>query len=209
MPGRPGSAIRASCWCVPSLDAGYEVSTGAWTGRPGRRPRQQRAADHPVRVRGVPAAQRAERRKRLAEIAAERRTVVLYEAPHRVVRTIADLAEACGPDRPVAVARELTKLYETVVRGTLGDVELGEPRGEYVDRARRGAADRRRGRRRRDRRSVSMPSWPPARRPATPPPGSPTTLGVPGGGPTTSPWPGAQATADCAIRVFGAGDLGV
>ena len=57
---------------------------------------------------------------------------MLYEAPHRVVRTIADLTEACGPDRAVAVARELTKLYETVVRGTLGDVELGDPRGEYV-----------------------------------------------------------------------------
>jgi 16S rRNA (cytidine1402-2'-O)-methyltransferase len=73
-----------------------------------------------------------ERRRRLAEIADERRTVVLYEAPHRVLRTIADLAEACGPERPVAVARELTKLYETTVRGTLGDVDLGDPRGEYV-----------------------------------------------------------------------------
>jgi 16S rRNA (cytidine1402-2'-O)-methyltransferase len=74
----------------------------------------------------------AERRTRLAEIAGEQRTVVLYEAPHRVARTIADLTAVCGPDRPVAVARELTKLYETVVRGTLGSLELGEPRGEYV-----------------------------------------------------------------------------
>jgi 16S rRNA (cytidine1402-2'-O)-methyltransferase len=72
------------------------------------------------------------RRDRLAEIAAESRTVVLYEAPHRVVRTIRDLTEVCGPDRPVAVARELTKLYETVVRGTLGRIDLGTPRGEYV-----------------------------------------------------------------------------
>ncbi len=73
-----------------------------------------------------------DRRTRLAQIAGEPRTIVLYEAPHRVVRTIADLTEACGPDRAVAVARELTKLYETVVRGTLGGVELGDPRGEYV-----------------------------------------------------------------------------
>jgi 16S rRNA (cytidine1402-2'-O)-methyltransferase len=72
------------------------------------------------------------RRARLAELATERRTIVVYEAPHRVVRTLADLAAALGPDRPVAVARELTKLWETVVRGTLGDVALGEPRGEYV-----------------------------------------------------------------------------
>ena len=57
---------------------------------------------------------------------------MLYEAPHRVLRTMADLAAALGADRPVGVARELTKLHETVVRGTLGDVDLGEPRGEYV-----------------------------------------------------------------------------
>ncbi len=73
-----------------------------------------------------------DRTQRLAQIAAEQRTVVIYEAPHRVVATIADLTEACGDDRPVAVCRELTKLYEEVVRGTLADIELGEPRGEYV-----------------------------------------------------------------------------
>ena len=72
------------------------------------------------------------RQQRLAEIAAERRTIVLYEAPHRIARTIADLAVACGDDRRVAVARELTKLYEDVQRTTLGDLDLGEPRGEYV-----------------------------------------------------------------------------
>jgi 16S rRNA (cytidine1402-2'-O)-methyltransferase len=74
----------------------------------------------------------SERRRRLAEIAAERRTVVLYEAPHRALRTIGELAEVCGPDRRVAVARELTKRYETIVRGTLGEIDLGDPRGEYV-----------------------------------------------------------------------------
>lgn len=73
-----------------------------------------------------------QRAARVAEIAAEPRTIVIYEAPHRVQRTIADLAAACGGDRPVAVGRELTKLHEEIVRGTLGDVDLGEPRGEYV-----------------------------------------------------------------------------
>ena len=72
------------------------------------------------------------RADRLAELATERRTLVIYEAPHRVLRTLADLAAALGAERPVVVARELTKLHETVVRGTLGDVELGTPRGEYV-----------------------------------------------------------------------------
>lgn len=70
--------------------------------------------------------------QRVAEVAAERRTVVLYEAPHRIERTLADLVDACGPDRPVAVARELTKRFETIERGTLGTVDIGSPRGEYV-----------------------------------------------------------------------------
>ena len=76
------------------------------------------------------------RAQRLAEVAAERRTVVLYEAPHRVARTLADLAEACGTDRRVAVARELTKLHEEIWRGSLGEavarVAEVEPRGEHV-----------------------------------------------------------------------------
>jgi 16S rRNA (cytidine1402-2'-O)-methyltransferase len=72
------------------------------------------------------------RQDRLEELAGERRTVVLYEAPHRVQRTLADLRAVCGPDRPAAVARELTKMYETIVRGPLGDLDVGTPRGEYV-----------------------------------------------------------------------------
>ena len=73
-----------------------------------------------------------DRTDRLADVAAERRTVVLYEAPHRIERTLADLLAACGPDRGVAVSRELTKLHEETVRATLGTLELAEPRGEYV-----------------------------------------------------------------------------
>ncbi len=77
-----------------------------------------------------------ERASRLAAIAAESRTTVIYEAPHRVERTIADLAAACGRDRCVAVTRELTKIYEDVWRGSLeaAIAHLGStaPRGEYV-----------------------------------------------------------------------------
>lgn len=77
-----------------------------------------------------------ERTRRLAAVAAERRTVLLYEAPHRLARTAADLVEACGPDRPVVAARELTKRHEELWRGTLAGlverVGQGEPRGEYV-----------------------------------------------------------------------------
>ncbi len=76
------------------------------------------------------------RTARLATLAPERRTVVLYEAPHRVARTLADLLVACGPDRRVVLARELTKLHEESWRGTLAEaiarVADVEPRGEYV-----------------------------------------------------------------------------
>jgi 16S rRNA (cytidine1402-2'-O)-methyltransferase len=76
------------------------------------------------------------RSERLAVLAAERRTIVLYEAPHRLARTLADLAAAMGPTRRCALARELTKLHEEVWRGTLGAavdrVAEVEPRGEYV-----------------------------------------------------------------------------
>ncbi|MCB1284066.1 MAG: 16S rRNA (cytidine(1402)-2'-O)-methyltransferase, partial [Microthrixaceae bacterium] len=61
----------------------------------------------------------AERSRRLADVASQPRTVVLYEAPHRVRRTVADLVDACAPERRVALARELTKLHEEVWRGTL------------------------------------------------------------------------------------------
>lgn len=75
-----------------------------------------------------------ERDARLTEIAREPRTSVLYEAPHRIERTLTDLASACGDDRPVAICRELTKVHEEVRRGSLRDLidTLGEPRGEYV-----------------------------------------------------------------------------
>jgi 16S rRNA (cytidine1402-2'-O)-methyltransferase len=72
------------------------------------------------------------RTERLAEIAAEHRTVVVYEAPHRVQRTLDDLRDALGDDRVVVVTRELTKLHEEVVRGPLGEIDIGAPRGEYV-----------------------------------------------------------------------------
>lgn len=77
----------------------------------------------------------ADRRELLTEISRERRTVVLYEAPHRLARTLADLAEACSPERRVVVSRELTKMHEEHWRGTLGDSVTGpgaDPRGEYV-----------------------------------------------------------------------------
>ena len=77
-----------------------------------------------------------DRRTRLGALASEPRTAVLYESPRRVAATLADLAAVCGPDRPVAVVRELTKLHEEAYRGTLGEAAAlaagHEARGEHV-----------------------------------------------------------------------------
>ena len=77
----------------------------------------------------------ADRADRLAAVAAEARTVVLYESPHRLAATIDDLAAVCGADRRAAVGRELTKLHEEFVRGTLAELAdwAGGPvKGEVV-----------------------------------------------------------------------------
>ncbi|MDQ1710703.1 MAG: rRNA (cytidine1402-2-O)-methyltransferase [Frankiaceae bacterium] len=76
-----------------------------------------------------------ERRSRLAELAGERRTLVLFEAPHRLGATLADLATAFGGERRAVACRELTKTYEEVRRGTLADLAewaAGEVRGELT-----------------------------------------------------------------------------
>ncbi len=62
------------------------------------------------------------RRRALDELAAERRTMVFFEAPHRIAAMLAAAAEALGADRPAAVCRELTKTYEEVRRGPLGEL---------------------------------------------------------------------------------------
>ena len=77
-----------------------------------------------------------DRQDRLQALAGERRTIVLYEAPHRLARTLGDLAAVLGSDRLVAVSRELTKLHEETWRGTLAEAleraQAAEPRGEHV-----------------------------------------------------------------------------
>lgn len=75
-----------------------------------------------------------DRRERLARIAADARGCVIYEAPSRVAATLRDLAAACGTDRPAAVCRELTKLHEETVRGTLGELAAGLTDGRIAAR---------------------------------------------------------------------------
>ncbi|MBQ7004454.1 MAG: 16S rRNA (cytidine(1402)-2'-O)-methyltransferase [Oscillospiraceae bacterium] len=76
------------------------------------------------------------RRAMLTELAAQTHTAILYEAPHKLCRTIADLQAACGGARTVAFCRELTKLHEEVRRMTLDEAaayyEANAPRGEFV-----------------------------------------------------------------------------
>ncbi len=76
------------------------------------------------------------RRSRLEALAGEERTLIFYEAPHKLTATLADLREVFGPDRRISLCRELTKLHEEIFRTTLdGAMERyqGEvPRGEFV-----------------------------------------------------------------------------
>jgi len=130
--GTPGISDPGERLVAAAIDAGHAVSAV-----PG-----PAAATMAVTISGFPSDRYVyegflprkgrHRTERLADVAAERRTVVLYEAPHRIERTLADLLEVCGAERGVAVSRELTKLHEETVRATLGTLDLADPRGEYV-----------------------------------------------------------------------------
>ena len=80
--------------------------------------------------------QKKGRTSRLEELREEPRTMVFYESPHRVVKTLGQLAETFGPERRVAVCREISKLHEEYVRGTLDEAlahfSRNESRGEFV-----------------------------------------------------------------------------
>jgi 16S rRNA (cytidine1402-2'-O)-methyltransferase len=77
-----------------------------------------------------------ERRDRLEILRMEKRTMILYESPHRILRTLADLAESLGSERQIAIARELTKLHEEFWRGSIKDAiayfNIHAPKGEFT-----------------------------------------------------------------------------
>ena len=85
---------------------------------------------------GFLSANKSDRRKRLEEIKDERRTVIFYEAPHKLKTTLSDLASTYGEGRRITLCRELTKLNEEIIRTTLAgavsEYAQKEPRGEYV-----------------------------------------------------------------------------
>jgi 16S rRNA (cytidine1402-2'-O)-methyltransferase len=76
------------------------------------------------------------RREHLESLKGEQRTMIFYEAPHKLLSTLEDLAEAFGADRGISLCRELTKLHEEVVRTTLGEAverySANPPKGEFV-----------------------------------------------------------------------------
>ncbi len=127
----PGEHLAAACeaegipvTCVPGPTAAVTalVLSGLPTGR--------------FTFEGFLSVNKRARREHLLSVAHETRTMIFYEAPHKLRRTLMDLAETFGPDRRVALCRELTKLHEEVWRTTLGEASARyreeEPRGEFV-----------------------------------------------------------------------------
>lgn len=87
---------------------------------------------------GFLASRRAARRERLAQLRSEPRTLVFFESSHRIVDSLAEMERVFGPERQAAVCREMTKRFETVLRGSLGDLaarieaDPDQRRGEFV-----------------------------------------------------------------------------
>ena len=112
----PVTSLPGCCACITAL-----ILSGLPTGR--------------FCFEGFLPFEKKDRREILEELAAEKRTMILYEAPHRLKRTLADLLEALG-DREIVLCRELTKKFEEIMPMTLTDAvdfyDENDPRGEYV-----------------------------------------------------------------------------
>ena len=76
------------------------------------------------------------RKKRLEELSAENRTLIFYESPHKLLKTLNQFSEIFGPDRAVSISRELTKMFEETFRGTINNAlnhfNAHPPKGEFV-----------------------------------------------------------------------------
>ena len=115
--GIPVCAIPGPCAAITALSV-----SGQPTGRFG--------------FEGFLSTARKSRREHLQALKSEQRTMIFYEAPHKLAATLADLSEAFGADRPISLCRELTKLHEEVIRTTLGEAVTlyaqQPPKGEFV-----------------------------------------------------------------------------
>ncbi len=85
---------------------------------------------------GFLSTQKKGRMDRLNELKDEKRTIIFYEAPHKLIRTLADFSEVFGKDRKITLCREMTKLFEEIIRTTVGEAlerfEAQPPKGEFV-----------------------------------------------------------------------------
>ncbi|WP_040655278.1 16S rRNA (cytidine(1402)-2'-O)-methyltransferase [Rubidibacter lacunae] len=133
MPGisDPGSELAAACAAagipvVPVPGATAAIAAIAASGLPAGR----------FAFEGFLPTKHKDRQARLQSLATEPRTIALYEAPHRLLTTLQDLAAALGGDRAVVLARELTKLHEEFAHLTLGEAiacyQTRQPKGEFV-----------------------------------------------------------------------------
>ena len=115
--GIPVCAIPGSCAAITALSISAQ-STGRFC------------------FEGFLSTAKKSRREHLDSLKKEQRTMIFYEAPHKLLNTLQDMAEVFGADRPISLCRELTKLHEEVVRTTLGEaVEKyteTPPKGEFV-----------------------------------------------------------------------------
>ena len=135
------STRRYSCWVNSSVRASGEISLSSC-----RRHSPVAGGETALAVSGQDTSRwvfegflpvnKKQKRERLAELQGEKRTVIFYEAPHKLRTTLDDLANAFGADRSITLCRELTKLHEDIWKTTLGEAvehyKTNEPRGEYV-----------------------------------------------------------------------------
>ena len=115
--GIPVTAIPGPCAAITAL-----AMSGLPTGR--------------FTFEGFLSVNKRSRREHLQSLLEETRTMIFYEAPHKLLTTLGDMQEAFGADRPICLCRELTKLHEEAVKTTIGQAlsyyQENSPRGEYV-----------------------------------------------------------------------------
>jgi 16S rRNA (cytidine1402-2'-O)-methyltransferase len=134
--GSPGLADPGYELVRAALEGGHEVCPIPGPAAPIAALTASGLPVHSFLYIGYPPRGSAERRRAFERLASETRTLVLFEAPHRLRASLGDLSDAFGEERPAAVCRELTKAHEEILRGSLAELEAHftevQPRGEVT-----------------------------------------------------------------------------
>lgn len=136
--GMPGISDPGSLLVSAAIEAGIpvEVVPGPFAGVVALVASGLLGTDSRFVFEGFLPRRSAQRRHRLEELVGETRPVVIYESPHRLMATLADMVMVLGGDRRISISRELTKMHEETLRGSLDEVLAGfdasPPRGEFV-----------------------------------------------------------------------------